>query len=58
MKKIKKVGICPKCEKTLYRKRSIRIRDIKPTKCNYCGEIIKNPYEIFKPKYNETNKIK
>ena len=49
MKKTK-IGICPKCQKTLYRKRSIRIKDIKPTKCNYCGEVIPNPYEVFKPK--------
>ncbi len=51
-KKIKE-GICPNCGKTLMRSRSIKIKKIKPTKCNYCGFLIEDPYKIFRPKYGK-----
>jgi len=47
MKKILKGCFCPNCKKKLFRRRSIRIRDIKPTTCGSCGFVIKNPHEIF-----------
>lgn len=47
MKNIKH-GECPECKKRLARRKGIRIKNIKPTKCNYCGFLIENPYSIFK----------
>lgn len=37
----------PKCKKKLFRR---KIKKNKPTKCNYCGYKILNPYEVFIPK--------
>jgi len=44
-----KEGICPNCNKKIYRRRSIKIKKIKPTKCGHCGFLIENPYQIFAP---------
>ena len=44
-----KEGICPNCKKKMYRRRSIKIKKIKPTKCEYCGFLIENPYNVFSP---------
>lgn len=38
---------CEKCGKKLFRRKAKRN---KPTKCNYCGYKILNPYETFTPK--------
>lgn len=40
---------CPKCNKRLIRKMPMKIKKIKPTKCNYCGFKIDNPFLIFRP---------
>jgi predicted RNA-binding Zn-ribbon protein involved in translation (DUF1610 family) len=50
-----KQGQCPKCGKTLFRSRSIKIKKIKPTKCNYCGFLIEDPYKVFSPIYKNGN---
>lgn len=42
-----KEGICPKCSKQLFR---IKLKKDKSTKCNYCGHVIQNPREVFKPR--------
>jgi len=47
-KKIKQ-GKCPSCRKMLVRSRSIKIKKIKPTKCEHCGFLIENPYQVFAP---------
>jgi DNA-directed RNA polymerase subunit RPC12/RpoP len=44
-----KTGQCPNCKKTLFRRRSIKIKKKKPTKCEYCGFVIEDPYKIFTP---------
>lgn len=42
-----KTGNCPNCKRVLFRRRSIKLRKIKPTICEYCKFKIENPYEVF-----------
>jgi len=55
VKKNIKGCFCPRCNKKLFR---VKVKKNKPTTCNYCGFIIKNPREVFVPKskYLETLK--
>ena len=55
MKKNVKGAFCPKCNKKLFR---VKIKKDKPTKCNYCGFVIENPYEVFTPKSKYLKQLK